>query len=1228
MRLVLTDAVRRPALLRRCATVAAAAATVLAAVAPLAVAAPTPGYGALTVPGGTTSSFAPEGGGLGQLGSPPGHVAVENATGNVLVADPAHGRVEVFQPDLSVGGTNGGTAAYLTQFAVASPFGLAIDQSNGAVYVSDGNASAGRIVRFVSDGAPTPTYTEDPSFVSPVLGSGPCGLSTCDVGDFHSALAVDPTTGELLVADRGNNRVSRYTSTGAFVRTFRGTDVPSGQFNDLMDVAAGSGAIYVLDQSPGSNIGNFAAKTRILQFDAGGAYGQTLDGTDVTALAVDSHGDRLVATSEPKFLGNLGQIRVYSGHSVAVTSSLPGQGSENTIGVAVDGGASRRAYAVTDHTAQPTLGVVGVQVLAPTPGAEADGFTAPTPRAAHLTGVVNPDGRAATAHFEYCRQDDACATDPVNNPWTVAPTPDVAVGSDNADHPIAADIIGLRAASPYSVRVVVTAPDTGASSATAAVTVRTAPEAPTVVTGSTTDLTSTGVTLTGAVTPFGVQTTYSFEYGESTSYGQRVPTSAAGVAGNGYVARNVTRAVSGLQPGTLYHYRLVAANVGGTTLGADATFTTDAAGDQAIGYEMVSPVDKLGVAVNDLDFSAGFQAREDGDAIVYSTQKEAFPGSESAPLVPRVLGARSADGWSTTPLDAPFSNVSGADDLLYSTVAVSKDLRRALVLGTKKLTDDAVEGRWNLYLRELPANRLTLVASDDRLFSLVGSGNGGNMVGTYDSGRSLVFIEGSTGGQMYDVSVSKGFQVVSRLPDGTAVDASTSVSQLHDPHQVSEDGSRVFFTAVSSGQNAGLFLRQNGTTTVPISVSHRAGAPATPIPALFLDATPDGRYVIFTSPGPQPALTDDAPGGFYNNAYRYDVETDTMTYLATGVDAAGGISADAETGKVFFQDAGKVMYAHDGVITEVADVGGALFMAQLLSPNGRYELFLTTARLTSFDNAGHWEAYRYDTDTGDLTCPSCRTDGGVGTGDAQFGQDAQLGRSQLNRVVPRSVLDDGTVFFDTTDPLVGADVNGTRDVYSWRAGRAKLISRGTQPTTSTFVEATPDGRNVFFVTGDRLVGQDQDDTADLYDARVGGGIAAQSPAAGAAPCGGSECRDVGGGPTTPPSPPTQVASPPPAKAPTIPRAKISVLRSSFSSTTLILTMQVSGRGRLRAAGGTVRATTRTVPKAGTYILKVPLSRQTRSARKARRRVRVTVRVSLTPPFAAVTSIKLTRTLGK
>jgi hypothetical protein len=55
-----------------------------------------------------------------------------------------------------------------------------------------------------------------------------------------------------------------------------------------------------------------------------------------------------------------------------------------------------------------------------------------------------------------------------------------------------------------------------------------------------------------------------------------------------------------------------------------------------------------------------------------------------------------------------------------------------------------------------------------------------------------------------------------------------------------------------------------------------------------------------------------------------------------------------------------------------------------------------------------------------------------------------------------------------------------------------LISSGTSQKESAFLEATPSGDDVFFLTAAQLAPQDADDTFDIYDARVGGGFAAPS----------------------------------------------------------------------------------------------------------------------------------------
>jgi hypothetical protein len=92
--------------------------------------------------------------------------------------------------------------------------------------------------------------------------------------------------------------------------------------------------------------------------------------------------------------------------------------------------------------------------------------------------------------------------------------------------------------------------------------------APDAVTGSATAVTASSATLGGTVDAHGVPTSYWFEYGTTTAYGAKTAAADAGT--------DAAASLSGLQPATTYHYRLVAANSGVTRPGADATFTTAA----------------------------------------------------------------------------------------------------------------------------------------------------------------------------------------------------------------------------------------------------------------------------------------------------------------------------------------------------------------------------------------------------------------------------------------------------------------------------------------------------------------------------------------------------------------------------------------------------------------------------------------------------------------------------
>jgi hypothetical protein len=82
---------------------------------------------------------------------------------------------------------------------------------------------------------------------------------------------------------------------------------------------------------------------------------------------------------------------------------------------------------------------------------------------------------------------------------------------------------------------------------------------------------ATTVGLDGTVNPMGLPTTYHFEYGPTTAYGQ---STAQQDAGSGIAPVSVGATIGNLATSGLYHWKLVAANGGGTAATSDSTFTT------------------------------------------------------------------------------------------------------------------------------------------------------------------------------------------------------------------------------------------------------------------------------------------------------------------------------------------------------------------------------------------------------------------------------------------------------------------------------------------------------------------------------------------------------------------------------------------------------------------------------------------------------------------------------
>ena len=94
---------------------------------------------------------------------------------------------------------------------------------------------------------------------------------------------------------------------------------------------------------------------------------------------------------------------------------------------------------------------------------------------------------------------------------------------------------------------------------------------PTVTTGAASLVKTTSAKVSGTVDPNGVATTYHVDYGLTTGYDSATAETSAG---SGTSPVNVSAMLTGLQQGTLYHYRVVATTAAGRSVGADRTFKT------------------------------------------------------------------------------------------------------------------------------------------------------------------------------------------------------------------------------------------------------------------------------------------------------------------------------------------------------------------------------------------------------------------------------------------------------------------------------------------------------------------------------------------------------------------------------------------------------------------------------------------------------------------------------
>jgi hypothetical protein len=97
------------------------------------------------------------------------------------------------------------------------------------------------------------------------------------------------------------------------------------------------------------------------------------------------------------------------------------------------------------------------------------------------------------------------------------------------------------------------------------------PKPPLAHTGYSSEASTSSITVRGTVDPRGVETSVYVQYGTTEAYGAQTPPSTVGA---GAQEVKIAATIPGLQPNTLYHYRLVATSSAGTAVGEDRTVTT------------------------------------------------------------------------------------------------------------------------------------------------------------------------------------------------------------------------------------------------------------------------------------------------------------------------------------------------------------------------------------------------------------------------------------------------------------------------------------------------------------------------------------------------------------------------------------------------------------------------------------------------------------------------------
>lgn len=702
-------------------------------------------------------------------------------------------------------------------------------------------------------------------------------------------------------------------------------------------------------------------------------------------------------------------------------------------------------------------------------------------------------------------------------------------------------------------------------------------------------------------------------------------------------------------------------------------------------YEMVSPPVKNGVDVGDAarayNLESGMRAAPDGNSIIYQT-RASLGGGASAPQYVSYRATRGANGWTTESL-LPSAR-SGNGGGVQVTFGASTDLSRVVASSFGAYTTEGFFTEANNLLMLDATGTSTVLTPGQQPSGLSGplfDGGSPDLSRVVYTATTALTPNAATGvdpgpsrvrGNLYGWTTA-GLRLLDVLPNGTVPSQGAALGADNPrgflDHAISTDASRVFFTVPDDGSGSCLssdcsriYLRDDafGPAARTVEVTAAGGGPDAPgsYPAVFRGASADGTRAFFTSPA---QLTPDATTGAAragNDLYEYKLDgglTDlTVDHGdANGANVLGVMGMSDDGASIYFVAEGQLdgsrgvagkpnLYLYrDGEPTRfiatldpIQDKGNwdrgnsSTVLSSQVTPDGDHAVFVATEAGLHPQGSRQPTVYEYSVDTG-LACVSCDPRGTAPTNQSYVpGLAGVFAGLPMGTYEPRSITDDGRVFFDSPDALVPEDTNGRYDVYMYDDGALQLISTGRDPDNSEFVDTTANGEDVFFITREQLSGDDVDTNMDLYDARVGG--RSVPPRVVAPPCQNEDCRGAAPPAVTAPTAATITFSgagnlAPPSVTRPKKTAKVTVTKKGGKAAKVALSVRVPSAGRLTARGLHLKRTKRSVSKAGTYRLKVALTAAGRRSLSRHRRLAVRVRLTFAPHTgrAVTTTVKLT-----